>query len=136
MEPWVHGFASNDTHVSPWPQYKSPYPAPHNGYAMPAPKVSTSMDAPDMPDDAGSIALHNRRLAQKREYPAPADADPYWDTDLYDENVDHSKREHLPPYNNNLRMKKRDISESNMDAEVHGIASDDTHVLPWPARRR
>ena len=49
MEPWVQGFASNDTHVMPWPAYKSGYPAPHNGYAMPRPKVSTSMDA--APDD-------------------------------------------------------------------------------------
>ena len=31
---------------------------------------------------------------------------------------------------------KKDIGEGNIDEEVHGVASADTHVLPIPRRRR
>merc|ERR1711981_960200 len=31
---------------------------------------------------------------------------------------------------------KKDIGEGNIDEEVHGVASADTHVLPMPRRRR
>jgi ureidoglycolate hydrolase len=35
-----------------------------------------------------------------------------------------------------LEKDKKDIGEGNIDEEVHGVASADTHVLPMPRRRR
>ena len=35
-----------------------------------------------------------------------------------------------------MERSKKDIGEGNIDEEVHGVASADTHVLPIPRRRR
>jgi len=42
----------------------------------------------------------------------------------------------MPPFATHAKINKKDIGEGNIDEEVHGVASADTHVLPLPRRRR
>merc|ERR1712083_565212 len=56
--------------------------------------------------------------------------------EAYAPNGSHEKAHSLSQHHHHHHRNKKDIGEGNIDEEVHGVASADTHVLPMPRRRR
>jgi len=118
----VHGVASADTHVLPMPRRRRQEAYANNGSGE---KSHSLMERKDIGEGGIDEEVHGVASADTHVLPMPRRRR----QEAYANNGSGEKSHSL------VQRTKKDIGEGNIDEEVHGVASADTHVLPMPRRR-
>jgi len=121
----VHGVASADTHVLPMPRRRRQTAYANNGSGEKAHSMAEK-DKKDIGEGNIDEEVHGVASADTHVLPMPRRRR----QTAYANNGSGEKAHSL------AEKDKKDIGEGNIDEEVHGVASADTHVLPMPRRRR
>ena len=137
MDESVHTFASEDTNVLPLPRRRRQEPYANNG---------SGEKSHSLMERAHHHHHHHKDIGEgnmDEEVHGVASADtnvlPVYRRrvdEAYAPNGSHEKAHSLSQHHHHHHRNKKDIGEGNIDEEVHGVASADTHVLPMPRRRR
>jgi len=131
----VHGVASADTHVLPMPRRRRQTAYANNGSGEKSHSLIERAhhhhhhhDKKDIGEGNIDEEVHGVASADTHVLPMPRRRR----QTAYANNGSDPKSHSLAE----AEKDKKDIGEGNIDEEVHGVASADTHVLPMPRRRR
>jgi len=144
VDPEVHGFVSANNMVEPTPLRRSQSAYEYNGgLTFPAQDAPAFMGVRMMPrKDIGEVGVdaevHGLVKANNMVPPIPNARR----QTAYDPNGSDAKAQQAPDlpgpfhYAQAVPNKRKDVGETNLDPEVHGLVSNNNMVLPIPHARR
>jgi len=139
MDESVHTFASEDTNVLPIPRRRRETPYAGQGSGEKAHSLTERAHHhhhhhKDIGEGNIDEEVHGVASADTHVLPMPRRRR----QTAYANNGSGEKSHSLieKAHKHHHHHHNKDIGEGNIDEEVHGVASADTHVLPMPRRRR